>query len=216
MLNLIRKDILIQKREKTIVFALLLGAAAAVLLPNSPTFAIGNIIVATYLMTVYVNAYDYKYNAEIAFVSLPIRRRDMVIGRYISVFLFALFVLFFSMMASFLFCVTGWFDVTEGWNLPLVGLLILAVALYYTVFLPLYFAVGYLKSRWANYLSLVVTYGALGILQEKVPVTLGQSRAGALTQMLQTSQFLIFVVGALILLSVSVYLSIKTYERKEF
>lgn len=216
MLNLIRKDLIIQKREKTALVALLLGAAAAFLLPDSPTFAVGNIIIATYLMTVYVNAYDYKYNAEIAFVSLPIRRRDMVIGRYVSALIFAALVLFSSVVTSVLFRTMGWFGIREGWTLPLVGLVALAMALYYTLFLPLYFLFGYMKSRWANYLSLVVTYGVLGAIQEIIPTSLTISRAASLTQVLESPLFLVVIFGSLMLFSLSALLSIQIYERKDF
>jgi ABC-2 type transport system permease protein len=216
MLNLIRKDFLIQLKEKTSLFALVLATAAALLLPHNPTFAVGTIIVATYVITVYLNAYDYKYNAEIAFISLPINRRTIVMGKYVATLLLTILVLLFSMIVSFIFRAFGLFGIQQDWTLPLAGLAILAAALYYTLFFPMYFLLGYMKAKWANYFCLILTYGVLDIIQEKLPFYDGLSQASSLSTFLNSPLFLLFIIGALILFTLSMLFSIKVYERKDF
>lgn len=43
LVHLIRRDLLVQKRQRTIILPALMSAAAAVILPNSPAFAVGMI-----------------------------------------------------------------------------------------------------------------------------------------------------------------------------
>jgi hypothetical protein len=162
LMHLVSRDLLVQKRQRTLVLPALLSITSAIVLPKAPTFAVGTIIMASYFIVVYVNAYDFKYNAELGYRSLPISRASLVVARYLGVVVFALASLAISITASTIFQAVGLFEVDYGWTLPLVGLAFCTLSLYYAVFFPVYFKLGYMKSRWANYILLIVLYGGLG------------------------------------------------------
>jgi ABC-type transport system involved in multi-copper enzyme maturation permease subunit len=107
MIHLILKDQQVQKRAKTIFIVLFLRLCIAGILPHNPGLASVQLLLGVYLLIVYANAYDYKYNAEIMINSLPLARRQVVLAKYLSAVIFALFMLSVSIPVSFFFNYLG-------------------------------------------------------------------------------------------------------------
>lgn len=214
IIHLIRRDFMVQRRQKTFVMPIILSVVAAVILASSPSFAVGTIIMATYFLTIYVNAYDFKYNTELGYRSLPIRRSSLVISRYMAVWVFTGAALAISIAASMVLNFGGWPGVSFQWTLPLVGLTVASIAFYYALFFPIYFQLGYMKSRWANYFAMIALYSVLGALQSRIA---DESRLPGivLSEMLNTPLLVILLAIAFAVFILSMLISIKIYSNKE-
>lgn len=162
MLNLILKDFLVQKREKTLLVILALGIGNAFNIGNGIGLNIGIIIMSTYLFTVYANAFDYKYNAEVTILSLPIRRSQVVQSKYISVFFFYVISILFTLVPMVILETLGVVNGGGALGLKLALISFPILCLYYSFFFPIYFKLGYMKSRYANWLALVLMTAILG------------------------------------------------------
>lgn len=214
IIHLIRRELLLQKRQRSAFIAVLLGAASAVMLPNSPTFAVATVIMAVYFMTVYTNAFDFKYNAELGYRSLPVSRSTFVISRYVTVLVITGAVLAVSAAVSFVFKQTGWLDVSYTWTWPLLCLSIGSSMVYFALFFPLYFQLGYMKSRWANYIAMLTVYGLLGTLQGYLP-TADKPAVVVMSELLKSPVLIVGLLGGLVVFGLSISLSVKIYSRKE-
>lgn len=214
ILHLVRRELLVQKGQRIAVIPVLLGASAAVMLPNSPAFAVATVIMAVYFMAVYVNAYDFKYNAELGYRSLPVRRSTLVVSRYVTVLVLTAAVLAISVLVSLILNRTGLLSVSYGWTGPLLCLSLFGSMLYFALFFPLYFQLGYMKSRWANYFAMLIVYALLGTLQEFLPAA-EEPTALVMTEMLKSPMLLVGLLGGITVFTLSMAVSIKIYSKKE-
>lgn len=230
MLQLILKDLQVQKREKTIFIALFLSLCIGGIFPHNLGLAGIQLLLGVYLLIVYANAYDYKYNAEIMINSLPLARRHVVRAKYLSAVIFALFMLAVSIPVSFAFAYFGLAG-TSGMN-PAVMLRFILIALflasvYLSIFFPIYFKLGYMKSRWANFISFFIIFGLIGFAGGSgsyIPEYGDElSKEAVLNQLMgvlagngNITLYFILMLAGLIFLIVSSQLSVLIYQRKEF
>lgn len=101
MINMILKDFKLI-RNKTIIFSTIYGLALSVLFQRvmapEAAFMFG-ILITTYAMVLYPLSFDGRKKGGIVMISLPIKRYELVIARYISSMLF--------MIAAFLIIMLG-------------------------------------------------------------------------------------------------------------
>lgn len=230
MVQLILKDLQVQKREKTFFLILILSLCISGILPKNPGLASIQLLLGVYLLIVYANAFDYKYNAEVMINSLPLGRKQIVTAKYLSALLISLIMIAVSLPVSFLLSYTGFWGVS-GMNVRVeVRFLLTALfflSLYLSIFFPVYFKWGYMKSRWANFFSLFVIFGLFGLAGgagENIPQQ-GEviSKATVIQQfmgMMAGNESIIFYVKmaaiGLMILYVSIQLSVAIYSKKEF
>lgn len=109
MLNLVIKDILIQK--KTIIFALLYAAFVlaffSTIFPSGFGLYVMSPMIITYLYITFAVQYDDKNNSEVILNSLPLKRSDIVISKYISTFVFGSIGIICSILVDVIGKVTG-------------------------------------------------------------------------------------------------------------
>ncbi len=214
MFNLVLKDLIVQKRERTIFVLILLGAFSAVGLQSNIGISIGQLIFAVYFFTVYANAFDYKYNAEITINSLPIKRSQVVLAKYLSIFLFFALGVVFTFVPGVLFKYFGLFNVRRTIDLTIVLIALSGMNIYYSIFFPLYFKLGYMKSRWGNWLitalfmAIGTGVGTIKNVGEDVPVSL-------VSGSIDIHILLIMLLVSLGLLLISLIISQKIYANKE-
>ncbi len=230
MFQLIFKDLKVQKREKTIFIVLFLSLCIAGILPNNPGLASAQLLLGVYLMIVYANAFDYKYNAEIMINSLPLGRNQIVKAKYLSSLIFGLAMMAVALPISFLISYTG-FPGTDGMNSTLavrfVMISLFFISLYLSIFFPVYFKFGYLKSRWANVLSFLVIFGLVGFVGgqgEYIPQygemvtreSFRQQFLGILAGNESLTVYLTMLALGFLILYLSLRFSISIYKKKEF
>jgi|GEM_PF-886898 len=164
MFNLVLNDIAISKRA--FVVALIACFTMNLFFINAPAF----VYVVTPPLISYEFfknscAYDYKYNLDIMFNSLPVSRRDIVLSKYIDSIVFLIFSIIITTIFTFIFSsinisgpgVSAFIHVNELLHLNMVDSLmnfqtismscIIITALLIAIYIPIYFKFEYLKVR---------------------------------------------------------------------
>lgn len=204
MFNLVIKDISIQKKDKALYIFIFLNMLFIFVFQNNYGISMFLCFLSIYLVTMYANAYDFKYNSELMINSMPVNRKIVVSAKYLS-------VIIFFIIAEAIILVTGNLIqmvypglVTKTININTVFMEFFIVSIYYSIFFPLYFKMGYIKSRWFNFVIMGIMGSAITIL--------GDISKG--TNVLLQSSILVCI--SIILMLISLFFSIKIYSNKEF
>ena len=154
---------------------------------------------------------------------MPVGRNRFVAAKYLSVAVyFAAFlaaVIIITSIISF-FPSTNVDGPVMGWS-SLVQFLIIA-AIYYGVYFPLYFKVGYTRSRWANYISLLAAAGLFVFATRGLSTISGteltslQAALEYLTRINMGIWNIILPLLSVLIITVSIRLSTIYYRRREF
>jgi ABC-type transport system involved in multi-copper enzyme maturation permease subunit len=213
VLHLIYKDLLLQKRE-TMVVAILLGIAGASMLKVNPGGTVATMFLIVYLFAVYANAFDFKYNFEATLNSLPVRRSTVVAAKYASVFVMLAVAVVSTFVPVWCLRLAGCLPNVPGLKLVLLALIL--STLYYSIYCPLYFELGYMKSRWASFAAMAGVMAAAGVVG-------GNRSSNSLSDAVrglsvgEGTPVLLGLAGAsMLLLGLSLMVSVRIYRRKEF
>jgi ABC-2 type transport system permease protein len=216
MLKLIIKDILIQKKVLFLGFLYIIFMVFFFQNQNSDSMFPTGLMAFTYIMAQTACAYDEKNKTDILLVSLPIKRYKIVLSRYISVFVFAL-IGFFEYSILYL--------ITNGLNLPLTvkpvtlagfAGTVFALSLIHGLYFPLFFRLGYVKTKFFNMLIFFFIFAAIGsasyIIKNTVNALFVEKILGGPELLLGIGA--IFV--SLAMLSISYCLSVRFYKKRDF
>lgn len=151
MLNLVVKDILVQKKSIILSFIYILFIIFTFQKVGPLMFPAG-IVAFVYMLVLTSCAYEDKNNADIMVNSLPIRRSEVVLAKYISVFVFLL-------LGTVAYVVlTGIVNIVQlpfkTYPITLEGFLgaALSVSVIAGIYFPLFFKNGYIRSKVANFI----------------------------------------------------------------
>jgi ABC-2 type transport system permease protein len=150
MYNLVVKDILIQKKRIILCFAYVLFMVITFQNTGEAMFPVG-VTACTYLMIMTACAYEDLNKSDIMMNSLPVKRSRIVAAKYLSVFIF--FIMGSLVYIAF-YCiikVTGIPFHVYPVNLNNFISGILTVSLMAGIYLPIFFKVGYVKSKVINF-----------------------------------------------------------------
>lgn len=223
MLSLIYKDFLLQRGGKSIIYLALMPIVSAFALSTGILNVILPYIAGSYLYIVYANALDDKFKTDKIFVAMPVGRKKIVGSKYASMGLYmAGFLLIVGILSTLIrLLIPGYADMALlGWG---VFVQFLAVAgLYYGIYFPLYFRVGYQKSRWASYIAMIASGGLFAVVLKVVSeisgsqVTSLQAALEYLSRIPVGAWNVLLPLISLCLLFISFRLSVDFYERREF
>jgi hypothetical protein len=217
MYSLLLKDILVQKKQ--FLYGILLAAVYSFAFSSNNLGGVLTVFVFPYIFVLTAASYEEKNKAEMILISLPIKRSLLVMERYISVFLFA------ALGAIEYIIVVGVANLVElpikFSTLTIEPVLIFGLAMYYGIYLPLYFKFGYIKTRWVNFVmffglffgvpSLVNAINKYGInfkiLNPLITFFKNQSNIAVASELIIVA-FLIYVL--------SYAISVKIYNSREF
>ena len=221
MLRLILKDILIQK--KTLLTAFIYGFFAiyvfGVKYYTNGGFVAGAVAIG-YLFITYAVSYDDKNNCHIALNSLPVKRIEVVLAKYLSVVLFGCIGIFTMIIDGFLAELFGFAMpknyVTINNVLMVFGVLLVMYSIYY----PLYFRFGAVKMNIVNvflFMTIIVLPKALGefILNHENNPLIKEVLNFIRNSPKSVIQILSFAAVALISL-ISIGTSTRIYKSKDF
>jgi|HigsolmetaGSP11D_1036233.scaffolds.fasta_scaffold01679_5 hypothetical protein len=201
MYTLIKKDFLIQKRN------LFLSAFIAVLFLAawSNVSLMFSVIMVSYMLVFGASAYEDKYNSDKLLASLPISKTKIVFAKYLSVYVFAAYALVLNGLIIAVFDVLK-LPITIP---PLTWQVILAAAgiltVYTSIALPIIFKYGYTRSRMITFILIfVLMFG------------FGNAQLDTLLPTSESSRLIVLIIGVLLLLAVSVWISLHIYRRREF
>lgn len=219
MFSLILKDILIQKRMH--YFALGYAVFILIAFQNPVMYSMSYVMGAmaiSYFFILGACAYDNK--SEIAINSLPIERKEIVRAKYLS-------VLVLTAMSIAVLGILG--GLMKGAGLPVpreyisagdVLGTIISVVLLTSLYLPIFFKYGYVKSRVFNIIMFLVFFFAPNLLVEYVKANYDQEVvARTLLAIFSQPSWVLglgTVVLLLLLLFISSLVSIRIYNNREF
>jgi len=210
VLNLILKDLLLLK--KYIFFGLayiLIMIIAFQNLPGTAMLSAGTVAM-TYILVVNSCAYDDKNKADLLLNSLPLSRCDVVLARYLSVFLFAsLAIIFYAIIAGVNKFVGLPLKVSPITGEGIVGAL-LAASFMHSIYLPSYFKFGFIKARLVSFVLFFVVFFGAGTFINRI-----NSIEGSL-QVLPRQGNIIFLLVAMALIIVSYFISLRSYNSRDF
>lgn len=210
MFNLIIKDIIIQKKDKSIFIFILLNVLNTFVLQNNYGVSIFLFFISIYLLAVYANAYDFKYNSELMINSMPVNRRIVVASKYLSVLIFFICAVAITLTAGTLFHFANPNLISKVVSINTIFVELFIVSIYFAIFFPFYYKLGYLKSRWTNFIIMGIIGGIISSIAD---ISGGDMKFGGYSTLVQNS---ILLGTAIIIIAVSVFISIKIYSNKEF
>jgi len=235
MLNLVLKDFRILKSYLWIALIYGFSGLFAFSLAMGDSTLNATTVGATYMLMERACDLDGRNNSEIIMNSLPLRRRDIVLAKYLSVFPYAALAILSFILAQVVVSVTG---------IPVLGVLgplsniswvkfmgaVVAVIVLVSFYYPIYFKLGHQRSKWAGMtlffflvffmpLSSYLLAGEYGVVRNPILLNIIDllGRLGRWQQTQADWQIASYMlVLALILMSASVRLSLRFYRKKEF
>lgn len=218
MYRLIWKDFMIIRR--TLWFIPLYAFGMAIAFSNSSAGALSaSTIGIAYMLLIQANARDEKNKSEIMLNSLPLSRQDVVLAKYLSVFPYVIMGIIFYLLTQGVVSITGIPIPLGTISLEEVIGVLVGVMGMISIYFPIYFKLGYLRSNMiATLLFLgfiffsmaLINYGLNGdynILNE----LMNQLHAQADWQI--AIYLLTFMA---IIMSGSILLSLRFYSNREF
>lgn len=221
MYSLLLKDFLLSRKA----FLMAVGYAVfiSIVFQNEVLASTANIMGAmaiSYFFVLWVCAYEDKNNVEIFLNSLPLARVEIVRSRYLSVILS-----FFA--AIIIMSVVGLILKSVGLPFPRYYMKPLDILIAFTctvvifsLYLPIYYKLGYLKSKAFNLIIFLVIFFTPSLLADLVKkrYSLNTIEQAVAFFNKQPSWLLTLLVVAvlLVLLYISYLLSVTFYRRREF
>ncbi|MGB4505308.1 MAG: ABC-2 transporter permease [Syntrophaceticus sp.] len=223
MFNLLIKDLIIQKKT---FWYLLFYIPVLLLVFSSTTIAadIATALYATctclvgYLLIAGACAYDEQNRSEIFLNSLPIRRKDIVLSKYLSIFVYAVIGLAVGIVIAMINNLFGLGEIVRypaGKDLlgALCGIVLIGASYY-----PLYFKFGNIKTRFLNVIVILAIFLIPAGLMWLVEKYSQGTAYNLLTRVLSSPDWLqVVVIGVVFLMifAMSLASSLRIYENKD-
>lgn len=222
MSTLILKDLLNVK--KVLAFVLVYGLIMIVAFQNIPDAPLtASTVAVSYLLMLQACVRDDKNKSEIMLNSLPLKRKTIVAAKYLTVFLYAALGLVSYLIAHMLVKTTGIpvhvFPLSLGGTVGVVIAAILMSSLYY----PVYFKFGYLKSNIYGTVVFFAFFFSRGLILDAIKrlanSPLPQSVELVVQWLSRQSEyslaFIMLIIG-LAFMGMSYLLSVRFYSGREF
>ncbi|MCB2306779.1 ABC-2 transporter permease [Clostridium estertheticum] len=222
MVNLIIKDILIQK--KTIIYALLYAAfmfaSFSTIFPSGFGLYVMSPIVITYLYITLAVQYDDKNNSEVILNSLPLKRSDIVISKYISTFVFGIIGIICSTLVGTIGNATVHLKFIGSISLLDIVLVIMSICIFSSIYYPVYFKFGVARMKIFTVLIFMiffivpmnamryVTKNPNNFFVQKFNLFVNNTSSLTINSVVLTIGLIIFMISLMI--------SIHIYNNKEF
>jgi len=214
MLNLILKDILIQKKY----FYFVLGYIAISLVTMSDSSALYYLVSVTiaFLFSISSFAYEEKNKCDMVINSLPVTRREVILSKYISIILFSLISV---AIMSILGIIVNAFHISYiklgSITLSEIKSIIFTCVILSSVMFPIYFKFGYTKGRLVTFIIYFIFFGLASTITSSMDEEPIKSIVSAVTGANRgTYQILGFIV-LIGIYAVSLILSMGLYEKKD-
>jgi len=219
MLNLIFKDILMQKRVLPYGILYIMIMIFAFQKVESNMFP-ASVMAFSYILVQSACAYDDKNKSDVMLNSLPISRSTIVGARYVSTFVFAaISIVTYTLLTGIIKALELPF---KAYPVTLEGIMgaLFALILITGIYFPVLFKLGYLKSKVVNFvLFFALFFGVTAFLPLLISKNDGASSQEFLQFLSKQSDILVAVVlfaVMLLLFTISYMISLYIYRRREF
>lgn len=218
MLNLVIKDILIQK--KYVLFGIVYAFFTTFIFQGMEEgmYSAG-VVAVTYLLVSGSCAYDEKNKADILLNSLPYKRSDIVIAKYVSTFVFAAIGIAAYACATLLVPASGLrltiYPVTPERTLAV----LFSVSLLACILFPIYFKLGYIKAKIPFFILFFVFFFGISNFfnfMDESGIQWLENLSAWIKGLMEMSGIIVVPAFAAMLLLVSYSISIKFYRNRNF
>jgi len=218
MINLIIKDILIQKRQ--LVFSLLyLGFMIIAFQSFGEIMFSAGIVAFIYMLSMTACASEDKVKSDIMLNSLPIKRVNIVLQKYISIYIYFIMgtisYIVFSKLLQFLQIPIKTYSLTL--EVFLAGFM--ASSFMAGLYFPLYFKFGYMKMRIVNFILFFLIFFGISLLSKYIQGSTSLHFFYNINVLWGNNKMLFIAVAALIfvtLMAISLGLAVYFYKKREF
>lgn len=213
MIYLVLKDLLLQKRMFSMMFlyVLLFSFSFQSMVEGQ---LIATLVAVGYMFVMMGCAWEDKNKADVLWNSLPVPRWKIVGSKYLSAVIYVLMVVPVYWLVAEAFALLGlsistvpvtWWSIVSA---------ILTVLLISCLYLPIFFALGYTKSRYWNFVLFAGTFTLSSIVPQVFP------EAPAWLQSLETvsgeTLLIYFSIVVFLIVAISFSISLILYSRREF
>lgn len=220
MFSLILKDILISK--KILLFT------AAFLIVWVPTFpeearnfaAVVIMVGMAYMGLIVTSSADETNKADILLNSLPLKRHEIVLAKYLSIFVYSAIGIAIYLLVAAATKVLGFPIYVYPINFKAVIYGVLAVSFLNGIYLPLMFKFGH---GFSGIMYIILIFGffygisyVIRLFKKLVNYDWFQSIVSFIMNQSDTVKMLFIIALALIVMTVSCLLSVKFYKNREF
>ncbi|WP_139903702.1 ABC-2 transporter permease [Clostridium thermarum] len=218
MFSLIIKDLLLLK--KMVVFVVVYMLVLFFAFKDMPQAALyTGIVGSTYVLVATSLAYDDKNNSDIVLNSLPLSRSEIVLAKYLQIFLYALVgSSIFTIIVSILKLLnidTGGIKI----GFDTIATAIFSVVLMNSIYFPFFYKLGYIKSKYVNFVLFFTFFFLMQNLVKNIVCTENPSLLKAIDIFRGLSVNLLALLtlgGAVVIAVISYSLSLKFYRAREF
>lgn len=216
MFSLILKDILISKK-----ILLLTAAFLIVWVPTFRNFAAVVIMVGmAYMGLIVTSSADETNKADILLNSLPLRRHEIVLAKYLSIFVYSAIGIAIYLLVAAATKVLCFPIYVYPINFKAVIYGILAVSFLNAIYFPLMFKFGH---GFSGIMYIILIFGfsygisyVIRLFEKLVNYDWFQNIVSFIMNQSDTVKMLFITALALIILTVSCLLSVKFYKNREF
>lgn len=219
MLSLVLKDILIQKKNVLISILYIVVFIFAFQGAGNGSISAG-IVAVTYMLISTASAYDDKNKCDVVLNSLPIARWEIVVSKYLSIFVYAAIGIIAYIITAFI--ITGFNIPLKVYSLTFEALIggLFAIVLLNGIYLPVYFRFGYVKAKMVNFiLFFVFFFGVMAganFLKENQDTPIIKALVTFLMSGTDVQIALAIISLMILIFLISCLLSIKFYKNREF
>ncbi|HHV71831.1 MAG TPA: ABC-2 transporter permease [Clostridia bacterium] len=214
MFNLILKDIFLLKKTilasaAYIVFFLFVFRQSGITVFPAVMVAI------SYMLILSGCAYENKNNSDLMLNSLPIPRSRIVAAKYLSIFVFLGWGMIIYLIVVKLFSMIKLpIEISPLSLEDLIGA-IFAVSFLNSIYLPIFFKFGYIKSRIINvFIFLLIFFGFSNGVKFFID---NQNNLSLFSKQATNFQLALgIIIAALVFFLISYFISLKFYKNREF
>ncbi len=214
MFNLIMKDILIQKKIFIMAMLYLVFFVFVFQSMEGSMFTVA-IVAFVYLLVSGTFAYDDKSKSDIMLNSLPIKRRDIVMAKYISLLVYMILGTIAFSIISYIIMILDLPLKTYPITIEAIIAAFFSISFINSILFPLMFKLGYTKAKFANMLLLFAFFFGVPMLINNNS-TLFSEVLDVIKNQSGTMIGFAIVALSMIILSASYMLSIKLYKQRQF
>ena len=219
MLNLILKDLLVQKKSMLFAFGYCFFLVFA-FQGLDGTAPVGAATAVVHLLIQYSFAHEDKNKSEIMLNSLPISRKDIVIAKYLSIFLYIGLAMVAYMLATLIVMAIKIPVKVHFLSIENITTTLFIVSLMTSSYLPVVFKLGYLKAKMFNIVMfLLFFFIPMGLLSLSQNPEFALSISKTLDGFANWSDWQIATLIAgisLLMMFISCCISIRIYNNREF
>ncbi|OXB93819.1 MULTISPECIES: ABC-2 transporter permease [Parageobacillus] len=215
MFQLILKDILLLK--KTLLFAAIYIIVMIIFLKqDSAVVFLVSIIAVNYILILSACAHDDKNKADILLNSFPLTRRTIVMARYCSIFVFTIIAIAYYLVIAYILQMIGPSIQVHSVSLESIIVALCAVIFINSIYFPVLFKVGFIHSRLVSFALFFGTFALVPKFFEQANHPFIQNVVHYLERLSDVEVMAIVIVAMISLLTISFFLSLQFYRKREF